>query len=138
MSFFLSCTTLFEQFIRPSVSESICLIDSHLCRYSFLGTARLLLECAADVNARDLDRNTPLRLLVSNHSTAQEALLSLLCDAGAHLDCASTNHETLPDIVQDPMLKLSLKCLCACIIRRKHLPFHGFVSLSLVHSSENY
>ena len=75
-------------------------------------------------------------------------LRSLLCDAGAHLDCVNTNDEILTDIAQQPVLKelltsrmkLSLKCprLRARIIRGKHLPVQGFISFLFLYSWNNH
>ena len=126
LTVFLTWRTPCKHFIRLTVSQRICLIYSHLCIYSIVGSTRLLLNCGVDVNVGDL--------------------VSLLCDAGVQLDCVNTNNETLTDIAQHRVLKqlltskmkLGLKYICARIIRGKNPPFQGFVSRSLVCSSENH
>jgi hypothetical protein len=108
-------------------------------RYPCFQTTRILLQCGADVNAFDVVRNTPLHVFVSNPSNSDESILKLLCDA-SHLDCVNALRETPYDLASDPTIKqilknqiqISLKCLCARLIQRNSIPFHGNISTSLV------
>jgi Fem-1 family protein b len=110
-------------------------------------TARILLQCGADVNANDAMRNTPLHIFVSNNdSICDESILKLLCDAGAHLDYVNALGETAFDLATNSIIKkqlksqmyLSLKCLCARLIQKNNLPFHGKFSTSLVNFVEKH
>ena len=110
-----------------------------LIRYPCLSTARLLLNCGADIVAMDAIRNTPLHILVGNSSEPDEALFNLLCDQHAHLDCVNALGETALQIARSPKIKallkartrISLKCLCARVIQKNGVPFKGRISTSL-------
>jgi len=105
-----------------------------------LQTTRILLQCGADVNAFDAVRNTPLHVIASNKSTGEESILNLLCHAGAHLDYANASGQTPVDLATIPDIKqllksrmnLSLKCLCAQLIRKKNILFQEKIVTSLV------
>ena len=116
-------------------------------RYPSLETARLLLQCGADINAVDSRGNTPLHVFVSNEtSNDDEAIFRLICDSGAHLDSVNTLGETPCDCASDPMIKqllniqmqLNLKCSCARLIRRENLSFRDQLALPLVHFVEKH
>jgi Fem-1 family protein b len=108
-------------------------------RYPCLYTSRLLLQCGADINAIDVDRNTPLHILVSNSNNYDEAILQVLCDADAHLGYTNKSGKTVIDVALNPNIKqllktrvtLSLKCLCARLIRTTSVSFHGKIGNSL-------
>jgi Fem-1 family protein b len=109
-------------------------------RYPCLHTVRILLQCGADVNASDALRNTPVHIFVSNSSDCNESILQLLCNANAHLDCANALRQTPIDMASSlntkqllkTRMKISLKCLCARLIQRNNIPFHGKIVNSLV------
>jgi Fem-1 family protein b len=109
-------------------------------RYPCLHSLRILLKCGADVNGLDVVRNTPLHIFVSNSNNCDETIFQLLCDAGAHLDWINALGETPADIASNAnikqllniKMKLSLKCLCARLIQKNDIPFHGMISTSLV------
>ncbi len=115
-------------------------------RYPCLHTARTLLQCGADVNASNVERNTPVHVFVSNSSDCDESILQLLCDANAHLDCANALRKTPMDMASNSntkqllkaRMKLSLKCLCARLIQRNDIPFHGKIVNSLVNFVERH
>ncbi len=99
------------------------------------------MQCGADVNAIDAVRNTPLHVFVSNtESTDDESIVKFLFNAGAHVDYVNSLGKTPFDLATNltikQLLKLrmygSLKCLCARLIQKNHLSFHGKVSASLV------
>ena len=99
----------------------------------------MLLNCGADIDAMDAIRNTPLHVLVGNSSEPDEALFRLLYDCGAHLDCVNALGETALDIATSLKIKallrarmqISLKCLCARLIRQSEVPFEGRIPASL-------
>ena len=101
-----------------------------------MSTARLLLQCDADVNANYFERFTPLHTFISSAIDCNEAILNLLCDAGAHLDYGSRSGETPIDVAVNIRMKqllmgrmtLSLKCLCARLIQKAKLPFEERIS----------
>ena len=110
-------------------------------------TARILVQCGADVNAIDAIRNTPLHVFVSNsETTGSESILKLLSDADAHFDYVNALGETPFDSATDPTIRqllqirmqLNLKCLCARLIQKINLPFHEHLSPSLVHFIEKH
>lgn len=103
-------------------------------------TVRTLVQCGIDVNASNALRNTPIHVFASNSSDCDEAILQLLCDADVHLDYANALRETPMDLALNLNIKrllktrirLSLKCLCARIIQKNDIPFHGKIGNSLV------
>jgi Fem-1 family protein b len=115
-------------------------------RYPCLQTARILLQCGADVNAFDARKNTPLHIFTSNVSNCDESTVKLLCEGGAHLDYVNARGETPLDLATSPIIKqilksqmqIKLKCLCARLIRKNDVPFHGNVSTSLVNFVEKH
>lgn len=129
----------FDRICKYVIIHGILFAISHF-RYPCLQTARTLLLCGADVNSSDAKRNTPLHVFVSNSRDNDEAILQLLCNANAHLDCVNDFIETPLDVAFDPKMKqllkvkmkLSLKCLCARLIQKKNIPFHGIIANSLV------
>ncbi|CAF0885089.1 unnamed protein product [Rotaria sordida] len=117
-----------------------------ICKYPCLITTRILLQCGAAVNAYDTIRNTPLHIIASSKSAYNKCVLNLLCDAGAHLDCVNAFGETpidlatISDIKQllKSRMKISLKCLCAQLIRKKNVPFHDKIAVSLINFVEKH
>ena len=111
----------------------------YLFRYPCIRTARILLQCGADVNAKSTKRLTPLHVFVSESTHSDETILRLLCDAGAHLDYVNESGRTPLDITRNTHVKLflqtkmtiNLKCICARQVQRANIPFHGKISNSL-------
>ncbi len=109
-------------------------------------TVRTLLQCGADANASDVTGNTPLHILASNSSVCDETILQLLFDAGAHFDYTNALGETPIDIALNSntkqllkaKTKMKLKCLCAGLIRKNYIPFHGKIATSLVNFVERH
>lgn len=107
--------------------------------YPCLFTARTLIHCGANVNARDAIRNTPLHVLVSNEKIDNEELVKFLCNNGAHLDCVNALRETPLDLTVDfnirqwlkSKMTLSLRCLCAQMIQKQNIAFEQKLSKSL-------
>jgi len=102
---------------------------------------KLLLSCGASINAMDSNRNTPLHRLVQNeykdYSNKQlndvKTIFELLLTAGAHLDAMSdegtpeqcAKHNEIQRFFRLHPIQLSLKCLCARVIRRKHINYNN-------------
>jgi uncharacterized metal-binding protein YceD (DUF177 family) len=92
------------------------------------------------VKKPDTRGNTPLHIFAANRRACDEVILQLLCDAGAHLDHINVSGQTPIDVViyfrtkvlLKSKMKISLKCICARLIRRNNLPFHGKINKSLV------
>ncbi|CAF1500788.1 unnamed protein product [Rotaria magnacalcarata] len=119
---------------------------SSICQYPCLNTSRLLLQCGANVNARNYVRDTPLHELVAMPNQIDNTLIQCLCDAGAHLDYRNSLGETVMDVAKTLEIKnflkirtkLSLKCLCARLIQNKTIPFHGKLANALVNFVEKH
>lgn len=59
----------------------------------------MLIQCGADVNAMDSERNTPLHIIVGYHKSISDfaTLRSIIVDltkAGAHIDCVNIRGQT--------------------------------------------
>ncbi|CAF0749022.1 unnamed protein product [Rotaria sp. Silwood1] len=114
--------------------------------YPCLQTTRILLQSGASVNTFDAIRNTPLHIIASSRSANHDSILNLLCDAGAHLDFANTFGETPIDLATMPniqqqlksRMKLSLKCLCAQLIRKRNVSFRDKVAIALINFVEKH
>jgi hypothetical protein len=105
-----------------------------------------LLQCGADVNAIDTTGNTPLHELASNSSKCDENILELLCNAGTHFDYTNAEGQTPIDIALNSnteqllrtKMKISLKCLCARLIRKNDIPFHEKIATTLMNFVERH
>ena len=65
-----------------SIDHSLCFF--FFVRYPCWMTARLLLECDANVNSLNNDGNTPLHILLQSSTMSNVMkMIDLLCDAGA-------------------------------------------------------
>ena len=98
-----------------------------------------MIQCGANVNAIDTIQNTPLHVFVSSRMVCDENILNFLCEYGAHLDCVNVLRESAIDLADNvntiqllkSKMKLSLKCLCAQLIQKNNLSFHGRITKSL-------
>jgi hypothetical protein len=78
--------------------------------------------------------------------TCHENILNFLCEHGAHLDCVNALRESAIDITYNvstiqllkSKMKLSLKCLCARLIQKSKISFHGRIAKSLARFVEEH
>ncbi len=115
-----------------------------------MDTTRLLIDCGADVDALDANKNTPLHLVVQNFSLSTiSIMINLLCNAGAHLDYVNKKGQTPLESISSlkigtiQCLKkridvIRLKCLCARVIRHQQFSIENILSTSLVNFVQNH
>ncbi|KAJ8681326.1 hypothetical protein QAD02_017113 [Eretmocerus hayati] len=115
-----------------------------VCKFPCAATTKLLIQCGADVNAMDNERNTPLHIIVqyekpiSDFMTLHSIILDLI-DGGAHMDTVNSQGETPVDaaatgvakIILRTQTKLSLKCMAAKVVKDYNLSYTGNVPRSL-------
>ncbi|XP_017778117.1 PREDICTED: protein fem-1 homolog B [Nicrophorus vespilloides] len=117
---------------------------SDICKFPCSETASLLIQCGADVNAMDMDRNTPLHIIVNYHKTLADfitlhTIILNLTDAGAHIDCVNNDGKTplesgkngVAQIILKTQAKLSLKCMAAMAVKNHQLTYRGQVPEAL-------
>ncbi|XP_035775626.1 protein fem-1 homolog C-like [Anopheles albimanus] len=113
--------------------------DTHSSRPTFpsLGVVRLLLDCGADVGAKNESKSTPLIIAALPYNYERDVVYMLL-EAGADLDEPNSNddrpliHIALNPINDIPLMKyMSLKCLCSTIIARFGIPYRNQIPRTL-------
>ncbi|XP_047115103.1 protein fem-1 homolog B [Schistocerca piceifrons] len=115
-----------------------------VCKFPCATTAKLLIQCGADVNAMDSNRNTPLHVIVSYQKPISDfltlhAIIMDLTEAGAHMDTVNNHGETpfqaatsgVAEIILRTQTKLSLKCMAAKAVKSFNLTYQGHVPQSL-------
>ncbi|CAF1281156.1 unnamed protein product [Rotaria sordida] len=107
-------------------------------------TVRLLINCGANVDVLDSNKNTPLHIIVQNVSIFNVIIImDILCNFGAHLDYVNnkgqTPIESIPsfqnEIIQHFKEKMGvrqLKCICAHLIQKECFLYRKFLSTSLI------
>ncbi|XP_058796815.1 protein fem-1 homolog B-like isoform X2 [Phymastichus coffea] len=117
---------------------------SDVCKFPCAATAKLLIQCGANVNAMDNERNTPLHIIVqyekpiSDFLTLHSIILDLV-EAGAHMDIVNSQGKTpfnaattgVAEIILRTQTKLSLKCMAAKAVKAYNLSYSGNVPRSL-------
>ncbi|GJQ66144.1 putative ankyrin repeat protein [Trypoxylus dichotomus] len=133
-----------QTFLHLACSAETPVDDFHtndVCKFPCAETARLLIQCGADVNAMDHDRNTPLHMIVNYHKPISDfmtlhSIIMDLTEAGAHVDCVNIRGETpldssatgsVAEIILKTQAKLSLKCIAAMAVKSHKLIYHGHV-----------
>ncbi|CAF3296898.1 unnamed protein product [Rotaria sp. Silwood2] len=134
---------------RQELFRLIRLIMRHSYRtmkgdYPCWMTVRLLLNCGANIDVLDSNKNTPLHLIVQNGSIFNVIIIiNILCNFGAHLDYVNNNGqipiELVPssqnEIIQHFKEKMGvrrLKCICAHLIQKECLLYEKYLSTSLL------
>ncbi|PSN51229.1 Protein fem-1 B [Blattella germanica] len=115
-----------------------------VCKFPCKATAKLLIQCGADVNAMDRNRNTPLHIIVSYQKPISDfltlhSIIMDLTEAGAHMDSVNAQGETpfeaattgVAEIILRAQTKLSLKCMAAKAVKTYNLTYQGQVPQSL-------
>uniref|UniRef100_A0A1B6ET95 Protein fem-1 homolog B n=2 Tax=Proconiini TaxID=565685 RepID=A0A1B6ET95_9HEMI len=115
-----------------------------VCKFPCSATAKLLIQCGADVNAMDRDRNTPLHIIVCYQKPISDfltlhSIIMELTEAGAHMDTVNTLGKTpfeaattgVAEIILRTQTQLSLKCLAAKAVQMYNIPYIGQVPHSL-------
>ncbi|CAF1476390.1 unnamed protein product [Adineta steineri] len=132
-------SSLLHSCINPSTKGILNLIE-----YPCSLTTHLLISCGADIDAMDIDGNTPLHILMRNNSSSNTInMLNILCDAGAHLDFANTKGHRPMDSMPAFRKKLyeqmkkkidvtRLKCFCARLIQQQKFSYENSLSISLI------
>lgn len=115
-----------------------------VCKFPCAATAKLLIQCGANVNALDKHRNTPLHLIVayqkpiSDFLTLHSVIMALI-EAGAHMDTVNSKGQTpfeaamtgVAEIILRTQSKLCLKCMAAKAVNKFNLSYQGQVPQTL-------
>lgn len=115
-----------------------------VCKFPCAETTKLLIQCGADVNAMDAERNTPLHIIVHYHKPISDfatlhSIIVRLTEAGAHIDSVNIRGETpldsastgVAEIILKAQAKLSLKCIAAKAVKTFNLTYQGHVPHAL-------
>ncbi|XP_063980650.1 protein fem-1 homolog B isoform X2 [Diachasmimorpha longicaudata] len=136
-----------QTLLHLAVNSKTPVDDFHtndVCKFPCSATAQLLINCGADVNAMDNERNTPLHVIVtyqkpiSDFMTLHSIVLELV-DAGAHMDIVNSQGKTpydaattgVAEILLRTQTKLSLQCMAAKAVKTYNLSYSGNVPRSL-------
>merc|ERR1712203_228826 len=109
-----------------------------ICQFPSTEVISLLLECGANIKARDNDENYPLHTAASN-KPAKANVVSTLLDSGAHLDAINGEGQTFGQLLRSQplhevvtVLKYSnLQCLAAKAIQKHNIPHKGHLPAKL-------
>ncbi|XP_069137534.1 protein fem-1 homolog C-like [Argopecten irradians] len=109
-----------------------------VCSFPSSDVSQLLIEVGANVDAVDVEKNSPLHVAASNRPCKSEVIRTLL-RKGAHLDACNLDRKTpmqlirgmsINDIVS-PLNFLTLQCLAARKIVKCSIPYKGHIPLKL-------
>lgn len=136
-----------QTLLHLCVSADTPVDDFHtndVCKFPCSETAKLLIQCGADVNAMDQNRNTPLHIIVSYQKPISDfltlhSIIMELTEAGAHMDTVNVHGETpfeaattgVAEIILRTQTKLSLKCMAAKAVKTYNITYQGQVPRSL-------
>ena len=103
-----------------------------ICQFPSSEVVALLLECGANIEARDNESNYPLHT-AANNKPAKPNVVSTLLDNGAHLDAVNAEGRTFGDLLRGQplhevvtVMKYStLQCLAAKAIQKHNIPYEG-------------
>ena len=103
---------------------------------------KAFVACAANVNALDNNRNTPLHIIAKccdvELDTLREIIVCLI-DKGAHVDACNIDGKTAEDVASTDVAesiikahgKLRLKCLSARTVKKHKIEYQGIIPESL-------
>ncbi|CAF0770585.1 unnamed protein product [Adineta ricciae] len=135
-------STLLHLFCHPHFSLKISQTEiSFLCA----DAVKLLIECDFDVNAVDINGNTPLHILFRNISDTQLTIAETILDIFLrtnrfHPDYVNKQGKTLLDCTANSQLielfkrkvVLSLKCQCALRLNQMKINHESYLSRNLI------
>ncbi|XP_067087289.1 protein fem-1 homolog C [Osmerus mordax] len=113
--------------------NTTCVGRYPVCKFPSLQVTSVLLECGADVNARDDDHNSALHVAASNN---QPDIMNLLIASGTHFDSTNAFRQTACDLLEEkemaknliqPINHTTLQCLAARAIITHGLPYQGSI-----------
>lgn len=132
-----------------STKESSDLVKNHtLNSFPTSSVVKLLLECGADANALDDDRNSALHLAASNRNNTllnerngneRDKIITLLLNHGSHYDACNKLNKTPNDLYKGGKLcnlvnqinYVSLQCLASRVIQKYQIPYRDQLSSKL-------
>ena len=109
-----------------------------ICQFPSAEVVGLLLECGADIEARDHDHNLALHITALN-KPAKPNVVNTLLEAGAHLDAINAEGKTFGHLLKNQaqhevvsVLKhTNLQCLAAKAIQNYEIPHWGTLPAKL-------
>ncbi|XP_066557308.1 protein fem-1 homolog B isoform X2 [Amia ocellicauda] len=115
-----------------------------VCSFPNAQVSKLLLDCGAQVNAVDLEGNSPLHVIVQYNRPISDfltlhAIIISLVEAGAHTDMTNRQSKTpldksttgVSEILLKTQMKMSLKCLAARAVRLHHVSYRNQIPKTL-------
>ncbi|XP_042900716.1 protein fem-1 homolog B-like [Parasteatoda tepidariorum] len=116
----------------------------YVCKFPCASTARMLIQCGADVDAVDKAGNTPLHIIVAYQKPITDfmtlhSIITKLLDAGSHIDRVNNNGESpfdavltgVAEIILKTQHQLNLKCMAARAVKKYNLNYKGIVPFTL-------
>ncbi|XP_066471312.1 protein fem-1 homolog C [Tiliqua scincoides] len=113
--------------------NTTCVGRYPVCKFPSLQVTAILVECGADVNARDSDDNSPLHIsALNNHPD----IMNLLIKSGSHFDATNLHKQTAIDLLDEkemaknliqPINHTTLKCLAARVIVNHCIGYQGHI-----------
>ncbi|XP_028921258.1 protein fem-1 homolog B [Ornithorhynchus anatinus] len=133
--------------LHLAVNSNTPVDDFHtndVCSFPNALVAKLLLDCGAEVNAVDLEGNSPLHVIVQYNRPISDfltlhAIITGLVEAGAHTDMTNKQKKTpldksttgVSEILLKTQMKLSLKCLAARAVRIYNIHYRNQIPRTL-------
>lgn len=131
-----------ESLLHLAVDPKISLTSEEFYSpFPSLSVIKILVECGANVNSLDGQRNTPLYngAMFLNYSDLQDGgILSYLLEVGAHVDICNNHGSSALSLMESQgfplcrMTYISLKCLASNVIIKNKLPYKQEIPVSLV------
>lgn len=109
-----------------------------VCSFPSLPVIELFLDVGADVNALDIEKNTPLHIAAGNKPCKPD-VINLLLKEGAHIDACNSDRKTPMQLVRgtsiyeiaSPLNYLTLQCLAAKKIIKCSIAYKGYIPTRL-------